>query len=304
MKMDQITKNLLKEIAGLHDVPRGAVSFRKNGKGQVVRSTENINITPKDDGSGIDIFISSNCKGEACHLPVIVTENGLFDLVYNDFYVEAGAEVTIVAGCGLHSGQDGGHDGIHTFHIGKGARVTYVENHFATGTGKNKQLNPTTIIKMEENSSLAMNTTQIGGVDYSNRSTKATLKDGAVLTVNEKIVTNRFDVAKSDFFVKLKGANSRCTIASRSVAKGESEQQFKSNLVGENACFGRVECDGILLDDARIISIPKISAKHKLAELSHEAAVGKIAGEQIVKLMTLGLTQAEAENKIIEGFLK
>lgn len=304
MKLDNISKQLLEKIAGLHEIPAGAVSFRKDGKSQIVRSTANIEIFPKKDKPGIDIIIHSSCKNEACHIPVIVDENGLFDLVYNDFYIEEGARVTIVAGCGVHSTDESGHDGIHTFHIGKNAVVSYIENHLATGSGKNKVMNPTTIIKMDEGSQMTMTTTQIGGVDYSNRVTKATLKKDAVLNISEKILTAGFNVAKTDFKVVLQGENSKCDIVSRSVARDESEQYFKSNIVGKNSCFGHVECDGILLNDARIDSIPRVSALNNQASLSHEAAIGKIAKEQIVKLMTLGLSKEEAERKIIEGFLK
>ena len=304
MKLDKISQNLLQQIAGLHEIPTGAVSFRKNGKSEVVNSTANIEIFKKDNGLGIDIVIHSSCKGEACHIPVVVSEADLYDLVYNDFYIEDGAEVTIVAGCGVHSTGGAGHDGIHTFHIGKNAKVTYIENHLALGKGENKQLNPTTVLKIGENSIVEMNTTQLGGVDYSNRKTKAELKQGAVLNVTEKILTSGFNVAKTDFVVTMKGENSKCNIVSRSVARGESEQVFKSNLIGKNLCFGHVECDGILLDDAIIESCPKVCAKSNLASLSHEAAIGKIASDQIMKLMTLGLTEKEAETKIIEGFLK
>ena len=304
MKLDNLTKNLLNQIANLHEIPNGAVSFRKNGKSQVLNSTPNIEIVKKEDNSGIDIFIHSTCQNEACHIPVVITENGLFDLVYNDFYIEDGAIVTIVAGCGVHSTDEAGHDGIHTFHIGKNAQVNYVENHLATGNGNNKIMNPTTILNVGENSVVTMITNQIGGVDFSNRITKANLSAGAVLTVEEKILTERFNVAKTDFKVNLNGENCKCTIKSKSVAKDESEQVFKSNLVGKNLCFGHVECDGILLDNAKIDSIPRVSAKSNLASLSHEASIGKIATEQIVKLMTLGLTEKQAEQKIIEGFLK
>ncbi|MBQ8615095.1 MAG: SufD family Fe-S cluster assembly protein, partial [Clostridia bacterium] len=194
--LDQISKNLLKQIANLHELPTGAVSFRKNGKGEVLRSTKNIEIKKKTNKEGIDIFVHSSCKGEACHIPVVVSENGFFDLVYNDFYIEDDAEVTIVAGCGVHSNGESGHDGIHTFHVGKNAKVTYVENHLAIGKGENKILNPTTKVILGDNSEMRMNTTQIGGVDYSNRKTEATLKAGALLEVNEKILTDRFEVAK------------------------------------------------------------------------------------------------------------
>ena len=302
--MDKITKNLLEQITNLHKIPNGAVSFRKNGKSEEVRSTANIQIKPKENGEGIDIIVSSRCKGEACHLPVIVSENNLFDLVYNDFYIEDGAEVVIVAGCGIHSNTESGHNGIHSFHVGKGAKVTYIENHFATGKGKNKTLNPITKINIAENGQMIINTTQIGGVDYSMRTTEAKLKENAFLEVNEKVLTERFNVAKTNFKVNLLGENSRCNIISRSVAKDESEQVFKSNLIGKNSCFGRVECDAILLNNARVISEPKVSALNRNASLSHEATVGRIAEDQMIKLMTLGLDAKQAEEKIIEGFLK
>jgi len=304
MALDKITKNILEQIANLHEIPNGAVSFRKNGKSEVLKSTPHIEIKKKEDKSGIDIVVHSSCQNEACHIPVVVTENGFADMVYNDFYIEDGAVVTIVAGCGVHSDNSGGHDGIHTFHVGKNAKVTYVENHFATGKGSNKTLNPTTKLVLGVGSSVIMNTTQIGGVDCSVRKTDAKLADNAYLEVNEKILTDRFNVAKTDFKVTLLGENSRCVIKSRSVAKGESEQIFKSNLVGKNACYGRVECDAILLDDAVVVSEPKISAMDKNATLTHEATVGRIAMEQLVKLMTLGLDEKQAEEKIIEVFLK
>lgn len=304
MSMDNITKNLLKEIANLHEIPDGAVSFRKNGKGEIIKSTPNIEIKKKPDGSGIDVHVYAGCNGEACHIPVVVSEDGLFDETYNDIYVEDGADVTIVAGCGVHSNGDGGHNGVHTIYVGKNSKVNYIENHLALGNGKNKTLSPTTKIVVDEGGLMVINTTQIGGVDYSNRITKATLKSNAFLEVNEKILTDKFNVAKTDFKVTLEGKNSRCNIVSRSVAKGESEQVFKSNLIGKDLCYGRVECDAILLDKASVVSVPKITAKNKDASLSHEATVGKIAQDQLVKLMTLGLNEKQAEEKIIEGFLK
>ncbi|MCQ2564510.1 MAG: SufD family Fe-S cluster assembly protein [Clostridia bacterium] len=304
MALDNLSKKLLEQVANLHKIPDGAVSIRKNGKSEVVKSSKHIEIFKKEDVPGIDVYVHSTCQNEACHIPVIVTENNLFDETYNDFYIEDGAVVTIVAGCGLHTDAKGGHSGIHTFHIGKNAKVSYVENHLATGKGTHKELSPTTKIAMAENSFMEILTTQLGGVDYANRITTATLKDGANLVVNEKILTDRFDVAKTNFKATLSGKNSKCNIVSRSVAKGESEQEFKSNIIGKSACFGRVECDGILLDDAKIASTPKITAENNLAELSHEAAIGRIAGEQLTKLMTLGLTEKQAETKIIEGFLK
>lgn len=303
MKMDKITENLLNQISELHNIPNGAMSFRKNGKSEI-KSTPNIEIKKKEDNSGIDIFIHSTCKNEACHIPVVITENGLFDLVYNDFYIEDGADVTIVAGCGVHSDGEAGHDGIHTFHIGKNAKIKYVENHLATGNGSKKELNPTTVLNVGENSIFEMITTQIGGVSYSNRKTKVNLKTGSSLIVNEKILTDNFEVAKTDFVVNLNGENSKCTISSKSVSRGESEQIFKSTLVGKNLCFGHVECDGIVFDNSKIDSAPRVCAKSSLASLSHEASIGKINADQITKLMTLGLTEKKAEEKIIEGFLK
>lgn len=304
MHLDKISQNLLEKIANLHEIPNGAVSFRENGKGEILRSTRNIEIVKKIDGSGIDIFVHSSCKREACHIPVIVSEEGFYDEVYNDFYIEDGADVVIVAGCGVHSSTQAGHNGIHTFHIGKNANVEYYENHLAIGKGKGKELNPVTVIKLGEGSRMMMETNQLGGVDYSVRDTKAYLKDDSTLEIKEKILTQNFNVAKTKFKVYLQGQNSRCNIISRSVARGESEQVFKSDLIGKNECFGHVECDGIVLENSRIDSIPKVSACSNLASLTHEAAIGKIANEQIIKLMTLGLTEKEAENKIIEGFLK
>ena len=302
--MDKISKELFAKVSGLHEIPQGAVSFRENGKSEIMKSTANIQIEKKPSGDGINIYIRSTCKGEACHLPVIVSENGLFDMVFNDFYVEDGADVVIVAGCGVHSTTESGHDGVHVFHIGKNAKVNYVENHLATGNGAKKVMNPTTKIILGENSSMVMNTTQIGGVDFSDRKTEVEIKDNAILEVFEKVLTDRFEVAKTNFKVMLTGKDSKCLIVSKSVAKGESEQVFKSNLIGKNACNGRVECDAILLDSSRVVSEPKVSALNKDAILNHEAVIGKIAGDQLIKLMCLGLDEKQAEEKIIVGFLK
>ena len=303
MKLDSISKQILAEVASLHEIPNGAVSIRKNGKSAFVRSTANIEIEKKADLSGINIYIKSSCQGEACHIPVVISENGLFDMVYNDFFIEDNADVVIVAGCGVHSGDEAGHDGIHTFHIGKNAKVKYVENHLGIGKGTNKVMNPTTKIEMNAGSIMEMYTTQIGGVDFSNRVTTAKLKGDATLNVYEKILTDRFNVAKTDFKVTLMDT-SKCHIVSRSVARGESEQGFKSNVIGKGEVFGHVECDAILLDDARVISSPKVSALNNQASLTHEAAIGKIAREQLIKLMTLGLDEKQAEERIIQGFLK
>lgn len=303
MEIDKISKQLLDRISNLHKLPNGAVSFRKNGQSEFVNSTKNIEIRPKLDRSGIDVFIKSDCKGESCHIPVVISEANIFDLVYNDFYIEEGAEVTIVAGCGIHSDGDAGHDGIHNFHVGKNAKVTYVENHLAIGKGKKKTLNPQTVINLDCGAVMNMETVQIGGVDFSNRITKVKLKDNSTFNADEKILTSRFEVAKTDFTINLLGDNSKAMIVSRSVARDESEQVFKSNMIGKSECFGRVECDGIVLNNSRITSVPKVDVKCSSASLSHEATIGKIAGDQIIKLMTLGLTENEAETKIIEGYL-
>ena len=303
--MDKNSKFLLSKITPLHDIPQaGVYSIRENGKLLARNTDEEVNIVSKADKEGIDVYVKSGTQNKSVHIPVLVSMSGFDDLVYNDFYIEEGANVTIVAGCGIHSNGESGHDGIHTFHVGKNAKVCYVENHLALGSGKNKTLNPTTKIIIEDGGSMALNTTQIGGVDYSKRITIAKLKANAFLEVNEKILTDKFNVAKTDFKVSLLGDNARCNIISRSVAKGESEQVFKSNLIGKSSCFGRVECDAILLDRAQVISEPKISAMDKNASLSHEATIGRIAQDQLVKLMTMGLNEKQAEEKIIEGFLK
>ena len=304
MELSKITKNILKEISNLHNIPNGAFSLRQNGKGVVVKSSANIEIKKKNDLSGINVYVHSTCKQETCHIPVVVTDNNFTDVVYNDFYIEDNADVIIVAGCGMHSSGESEHNGIHKFHIGKNAKVEYIENHLATGKGKKQELNPITEFEIGEGSVVNVNTTQIGGVTASVRQTKAKLYKNAILNVNEKIVTSYYEIAKTNFKVMLKGENSKCYLNSRSVAKDYSEQHFKSELVGLNACFGRVECDAIVLDDAIVSSQPKVTAKHKHAELSHEATIGRIARDQLVKLMSLGLSEQEATQKIIEGFLK
>ena len=302
--MDSVAKSLLETVANLHKIPNGAVSIRNNGKSELIKSSKNIIIQPKDNGTGIDIYVKKSCQGEACHIPAIVTENGILDVAYNDFYVEDGAKVVVVAGCGIHSNGESSHTGIHTFHIGENASVDYYENHYAQGSGAGKVIDPTTKIKISKGGKMFIHTTQIGGVDYSNRITDAVLMTDALLEVEEKILTERFEVAKSKFKAALVGENSKCNIISKSVAKGESEQVFKSNLIGKNSCHGRVECDGIILDNASMVSQPIVTAKHRNASLNHEATIGRIAGDQLIKLMSLGLTEKEAEEKIIAGFLK
>lgn len=305
--MDAIQKELLSKIADLHEVPQGAYNIRTNGSlgGRAV--TENINIVTKEDKPGIDIHIRSGTKKESLHIPVVISESGISDLVYNDFFIGEDCDVVIVAGCGIHNGGDAKseHDGIHTFHVGKNSKVKYVEKHYGEGIGNGDNvMNPTTVIYMEENSYLEMETVQIKGITSTDRKTTAVLEDGAVLEVHEKIMTNGTQFAKTDFTVDLNGADCSANVVSRSVAKDSSLQEFVSEIRGNNRCTGHTECDAIIMDGARVTAVPKLEAAHVDASLIHEAAIGKIAGEQLVKLMTLGLTEAEAEEHIIKGFLK
>ena len=305
--MDAILKNLFEQIADLHEVPQGAYNFRVNGEGAGRNTTENINIVTKSDKPGIDIIIKAGTKRESVHIPVVISQSGLQECVYNDFYVGEDADVTIVAGCGIHNGGDkkSEHDGIHTFHIGKNARVKYVEKHYGTGEGTGERiLNPETVVFLDEGSSLEMDTVQIEGVDSTVRTTRATVGDRANLVIREKIMTHDQQYAKTDFSVEMNGEDSSVDLVSRSVAKGNSRQEFFSNINGNNRCKGHSECDAILMESGSVAAAPMLTANHLDASLIHEAAIGKIAGDQIVKLMTLGLTEAEAEKQIITGFLK
>lgn len=308
--MEQLTsvdKDLLKTIAELHDIPEGAYNIRKDGK-LVGRSVNaNIDIVTKTDKPGIDIIIKAGTKNQSVHIPVIVAEAGLHDLVYNDFYIGKDADVTIVAGCGISCGgsEDEGHDGVHTFHLEPNAKVVYIEKHYGTGKGAGKRvLNPVTNIEMGKNSYMKMETVQIGGVTSSVRDTNAVLDDGAKLEINEKLMTENEDYAETNFNVDLNGKDSSTHVVSRAVAKNKSHQIYKSVINGNNKCFGHTECDAIIMDKANIVAKPELTAKVVDASLIHEAAIGKIAGEQIVKLQTLGLTESEAEQEIINGFLK
>lgn len=306
-KLNKIDRELLVQIADLHEIPQGSYNIRKNGKLFERVSTEDIEIVPKSTNDGIDIIVKPDIKNKSVHIPVIVTEGGFNDLVYNDFYIGENAEVTIIAGCGIHnnSNEKSGHNGIHTFHIGKNARVVYIEKHLGLGKGEGeKVLNPVTNIIMEENSYLEMQTVQLGGVTYSNRKTKAKLGKNSELNIAEKILTTDTQQVKTIFDVDMAEEGCKCNVVSRSVARDNSLQEFKSKLIGKSACFGRVECDAILLDNARVKSVPEIDARCVDAVLNHEATVGKIAGEQLLKLMTLGLTEQEAEDVIIKGYLK
>ncbi len=305
--MDQLQMHMLEKVADLHSIPEGAYNIRDNGQLAGRNTTANIDIVSKSDKPGIDIIIKPGTKNESVHIPVIVSQSGLKDLVYNDFIIGEDADVTIVAGCGIHCGgaETSEHDGIHTFHIGKNAKVKYVEKHYGEGEGTGERiLNPTTIIYMDENGYMEMETTQIKGVDSTIRDTRAELKDGATLIIKEKIMTHEKQYAETNFQVDLNGAGSTANVVSRSVAKGSSSQVFNSKICGNSECYGHTECDAILMDEGHVNAIPSLEANHLEASLIHEAAIGKIAGEQIIKLMTLGLTEQEAEEQIINGFLK
>lgn len=305
--MDSIEKNLLKTIADIESTPMGAYNIRENGKSVGRSTTANIDIVSKEDKPGIDIIIKPNTKNESVHIPVILTEAGFNDIVYNDFYVGENADVVIVAGCGIHNNycETSEHDGIHTFHLSKGAKVKYIEKHYGEGSGTgDKILNPQTIVYLEDYATLEMETVQIEGISSTVRETKGELGNNSSLIITERIMTSGNQVAKTIFNVDLNGEASSVHVASRSVAKENSKQEFVSNVNGNNKCFGHVECDAIIMDKAKVISTPKITANDIDASLTHEAAIGKIAGEQLIKLMSLGLTEKEAEQQIINGFLK
>ncbi|MCM1285841.1 MAG: SufD family Fe-S cluster assembly protein [Acetobacter sp.] len=305
--MDQIQKTLLEQVADLHEVPSGAYNIRANGASASRNTTANIDIVTKTDKSGIDIIIKPDTKNESVHIPVIISESGLEEVVYNDFYIGENADVVIVAGCGIHNSGDkrSKHDGVHSFHIGKNARVKYVEKHYGSGDGTGERvMNPETIVEIDENSYLEMETVQIKGIDSTNRLTKATLGKNSKIVITEKLMTHGNQIANTSFEVDLNGEASSANVISRSVAKDSSKQVFLSKINGNNKCTGHSECDAIIMGNAVISAIPEITANNLDAALIHEAAIGKIAGEQIIKLMTLGLTAQEAEEQIVNGFLK
>lgn len=307
MALDEIQIRLLQEIADLHTVPEGAYNIRSNSALAGRNSTANIDITSKDDGTGIDIHIKPGTRNESVHIPVVLSESGLKETVYNDFYIGEDSDVVIVAGCGIHNCgvQDSQHDGIHRFFVGKNAKVKYVEKHYGEGDGTGKRiLNPVTEVTMEEGSSMEMEMVQIKGVDSTVRTTRAALAAGASLVVRERLMTHGTQRAESVYTTELNGDGARADVVSRSVAKDQSYQRFDSRITGNAACTGHTECDAIIMDDARILAVPQLEANNIDAALIHEAAIGKIAGEQIIKLMTLGLTEQEAEEQIVNGFLK
>ena len=305
--IDEIQKRLLREVADLHDVPEGAYNIRANGQMAGRHTTANIEITTKKDVNGIDIRIKPGTKHESVHIPVVVSESVLKEMVYNDFYIGDDADVVIVAGCGINNcgDQDSEHDGIHRFFLGKNAKVKYVEKHYGEGDGRGKRiLNPVTEAHMDENSYMEMEMVQIKGVDSTERVTRAELASGAKLVVRERLMTHGTQNAVSDYEIDLNGENASTDLVSRSVAREESVQTFRSKINGNAKCSGHSECDAIIMDDAKIIAVPGLVANDIDAALIHEAAIGKIAGEQIIKLMTMGLTEQEAEEQIISGFLK
>ena len=304
--MNNVDKRMLEAVADLHEIPQGAFSLRKNGESAERRSSANIIIEPKKDKPGIDITVKAGTKNESVHIPVIITEAGVNDLVYNDFYIEEDADVLIVAGCGIHNSgdQSSEHDGIHRFHIGKNAHIKYVEKHYGEGDGKGDRiLNPTTEIFMDENSFCEMESVQIKGVDSTKRDTFAKLEAGARLVILEKLMTHGNQIAHSDMVIELNGEDASSQIISRSVAKDKSEQVFYPRAVGNAKCKAHVQCDSIIMGNAHIRSIPEIAANHCEANIVHEAAIGRINNDQLLKLQTLGKTEEEAEEIIINCFL-
>ncbi len=306
MDLNQITQDMLNVIDSHGFKQEGAYNLRYNGSALCHGDSENIKIVKKQDKSGIDIHISSNAQGETVHIPVVVTDSDFTDIVYNDFYIEDGADVLIIAGCGIHNDGcgDSQHNGIHSFHIGKDAKVKYEEKHYGTGSGTGKRvLNPATVIEVGENSIFTMDTAQIKGVDSTMRTTTVRLKEGARLVVTERLMTHLDQKAESDMTVELLGEGSSAQIISRSVAKGDSVQKFHPIAIGDCKCQAHIQCDSIIMDNAKVSSIPQIDANNVDAAIIHEAAIGRINNEQLTKLRTLGMTEQQAEEIIIENFL-
>lgn len=307
MQLNDIQLDLLREIADITDIPTGAYNIRSDSQSIGRQSSQNIDIVPKEGVSGLDIFIKPNTKGETVHIPVVITQSGIKEKVYNDFFIGDNADIEIVAGCGIDNcgAHDSQHDGIHRFYVGKNSRIRYTEKHYGSGSGSGKRiLNPVTEVYMEENSYCEMEMVQIKGVDDTVRTTVAELKEGAKLVVRERLMTHEVQKADSTYTVTLNGDDSSADIVSRGVARGDSYQRLDLKIVGNAACKGHTECDSIIMDNGRILAVPALEANNVDASLVHEAAIGKIAGEQLIKLMTLGLTEAEAEEQIINGFLR
>lgn len=304
--MDAIEKNLLHEVAELDALPVGAYNIRANGKSEARNTTANIDIVTKEDKPGIDIYIKPGTKNESVHIPVIISQTGLKDLVYNDFHIGEGADVTIIAGCGIHNCGDetSTHDGIHTFYVGKNAKLRYIEKHYGEGEGRGKRLmNPTTIVHLEDGAVMDMETSQISGIDDTFRETSGDMAAGSKLTIHENIMTTGEQHAKTEFNMDVNGEDASVDVVSRSVARNNSYQEFVSRINGNTRCAGHSSCDAIIMDNACVTASPQLKANSVDASLIHEAAIGKIAGDQLIKLMTLGLTEQEAEEQIVNGFL-
>lgn len=304
--MDAIQKSLLEQVADLHEVPEGAYNIRANGQKAARNTTANIDIVSKEDKDGIDIIIKPGTKNESVHIPVVLSQSGLQETVYNDFFIGEDCDVTIVAGCGIHNcgDQESRHEGVHTFHVGKNSRVHYAEKHYGQGDGRGgKVMNPQTIVYLDEGATIQMDSVQIRGVDSTKRYTKIVCGKGAEAVVTERLLTHGDQVAESDMEIVLEGEDAKGRVISRSVAQDDSSQVFYPRMVGNAKCFGHVQCDSIIMGNAKIKSIPAITANCTEAQLVHEAAIGKIAGEQLLKLETLGLTEEEAEECILKGFL-
>ena len=305
--IDTVTENILNKVADLSGTPAGAYNIRVNGASIGRASSPNVSITSKEDVSGIDIRVKPGTKYEMVHIPVVIEDTGYSETVYNDFYIGEDCDVIIIAGCGIHNTGHhlSQHDGIHTFHVGKRSHVKYVEKHYGEGDGSGERvLNPVTEVFAEEDSSMEMDMVQIEGVDSTKRVTRGKLADGASLVVTERLMTSGKQTARTEFEIDMDGKNTSTNVISRSVAKGQSVQEFISKINGNNECHGHSECDAIIMDDACVRAVPEITANSVEASLIHEAAIGKIAGEQIIKLMTLGLTREAAETEIVNGFLK
>ena len=305
--MEKVDKELLSQVAGLHEIPVGAYNIRKNGESSVRNSTANIQIVSKEDKPGIDIIIKAGTKNESVHIPVLITEAGIQEMVYNDFYIGEDADVLIVAGCGIHNDgdKDSKHDGIHRFFVEKNAKIRYVEKHYGDGDGNGERImNPETVVTLAENAVCDMEMVQIKGVDSTFRKMTADLGKNSKLKVTERLMTHGKQYARSDMTINLNGVDSSAQIISRSVGKEDSVQIFNPIAVGNNSCRAHIQCDSIIMDNAKIHSIPEIAANHHDAQIVHEAAIGRINGDQLLKLQTLGLTSDEAEKVIIDGFLK
>lgn len=304
--LNALDKLMLEKVAGLHDIPKGAYNIRRNGQGIERNTTANIDIIPKSDRPGIDIIVKPYTKGESVHIPVILTEEGLSDLVYNTFEIGENSDVLVVAGCGIHNAGDklSQHDGIHEFFIRKGAKFKYVEKHYGEGTEGKKVLNPKTIIHAEEDTAIELELVQIRGVDSTKRDTEIKLAAGSKLVITERLLTDMEQTAESGIIIELAGAGSSAQVISRSVAQGNSKQSFYFDLIGRSSCRGHIQCDAIIMDNANVISTPKISALHQDAMLIHEAAIGRLESQQLIKLKTLGLSEKQAEEEILKGFLK